>query len=611
MQHIILLITFVFMVLSCTLFKTTTSKNEDVYCNIYVCQNEKERAVSFQNEVIEIDKNKFALHFYNKPYDAENKAFYATQIALFYSAAHMPVLEPGKSVDSVACFSTGTGLATARSGKYESLSFDTSGHHYLFYQNEKSKRVKLLHASDDILKLEFEIDSLNFMGHTVAMSEIQISEFYLLLFTDKNLDKRIDKGECKRLTFRIKDNYKGWHVPYWNMQDSLGQTPLHKLFLYKQWDDAGIQQRTQLFREALLLESTNLNIQDALGNTAMHYALGTHYFKPDKKYEEHPIQLIKILLNSDRSDVNIRNYYYNNTPLQQYLMEGDLGVNRLSDRGIELVKLFLQRNDLRLNNQNNVNYTAYDYANRKNWLDNKHTGLINKLKAKEQYNSGASEELSQFIHQLDFDASESEKDFYKTNIQLCLDHDANPNVIKYQLARTPLTWFCYTTNRPYGYSEEEIQSNFRLRSALLQQLMQTPGIDINLPDYIGETALHYAVKGKATILVKTLLDNPQTNINSQNSEGNTPLMEFIEDLKFHNLNSGKDIYDCLQVLTSDFERLNLKVINYKGNTTLDLIDIWLLDDGRGELYKRFNPDVYNYLKELKQRIEIKIRQSPL
>ncbi|MDQ2177855.1 ankyrin repeat domain-containing protein [Marinifilum sp. D714] len=587
------------------MLKIQGSKRSDNYSTVYVFQNGTELPISTQSDTIEIDKSKFALRFYNKRFDLANEKFYATRIAAFYYVSRLPVVETGMAIDTIECFAPGTGMATAKNGGYEALRFNSSAHHYLFYQNEKNKRVNLLGSLGDMLKLEFEIDSLNFMGYSTAMSEIKVSEFYLLLFTDRNQNQIVDQGECKKITIRVKDNYKGWKVPYWNMQDSLGQTPLHKLFLFEQWEHINGRQKLTLLQEALSLDSTNPNIQDAMGNTALHYALRAYYLEKEKKSCNHPIELIKLLLNSPKVDVNIRNYYYNNNPLQQYLMSGNIGVNRINDRGIELISLFLNRDDLQLNSLNNVNFSAFDYASRKNWLDDKNTELIDKLKPNEEYNNGASQELSKFVYRIGTDAKIDEVDFYKENIKLCLDYNANPNVIKNQLARTPLTWLCYTKNRSYGYSDKEIQSNLQLRSELVKQLMQNPDIDLNLPDYIGATALHYAVDGYATVLVKTLVSNPKMNVNSQNSAGNTPLMQMIQNLNHLSLGSQKDACACLKELISDSSRLDFRVLNYKGESTLDLIHSWLLDKDRGDRNKRLYPEISTCLEELKQTIENK------
>jgi len=601
--HLITFALIAFLLQSCSTLKISESKYSDICSTVYVFQNGIEVPIHSNSDTIQITKSKFTLRFYNKRYDSENKSFYATRIAAFYDTSNIPEMKTVMTIDSLDCFKPGTGLAATKNGGYESLHFNSNAHHYLYYQNEDSKRVNSIALSGDLHKLEFEIDSLNFMGHFTAMSEIQVGEFYLLLFSDRNNNRIVDEGEYKRLTIRVKENYNGWTVPYWNRQDTLGQTPLHRLFLGKHWQDISNKQTLTLLQEALSLDSTNPNIQDAKGNTALHYALDMHYMGKNKRYVEHPIELIKTLLTNRKCDVNIRNYYYNNNPLQQYLMSGNIGVNSINARGMELIRLFLTRDDLQLNSLNNVNFTAFDYASKINWLENENTAIINKLKSAEVYNYGASQELSKFICRIDFNATIKDLDFYKENIKLCFDYDADPNVIEGQVARSPLGWLCHATGRPYGYSDEEIQSNLLLKAELTKQLMQQVDLDLNQKDYIGETALHYAVDDYATVLVKTLLSNSNTNINSQNSAGNTPLMKMIQNFRYLSSRSKEDAYNCIKILTSDSSRLNFRMLNYNGKSTLDLINDWLFDKERGDINKKLYPKISICLEELKHKIE--------
>jgi len=601
--HLIAFALIAFLLQSCSTLNISENKHPDNYQTVYVFQKGIEVPILAHSDTLEIDKSKFALRFYHKRFDAENKQFYATRLAAFYDVSQYPAIEMGISIDSLACFKAGTGMATAKNGSYESLQFNSQAHHYLFYQNEENKRVNLIDSLGDMHKLEFEIDSLNFMGDVTAMSKTQVNEFYLLLVTDGNNNRIVDKGEYKRLTIRVKEDYKGWTVPFWNRQDSLGQTPLHKLFSFQQWENITNKQRSELVQEAFLLESTNVNIQDAKGNTALHYALDMHYKKSEKRYCVHPIELIQLLLINRKCDVNLRNYFYNNNPLQQYLMSGNIGVNKINARGMKIIGLFLSREDLQLNSLNNVSFTAFDYASKINWLENENTKTVNRLKPNEEYNYGASQELSQFINRIGFNATINDVDFYKENIKLCFDYNANPNVIEYQVARTPLGYLCYSKSRHYGYSDEEIQSNLQLRAALIEQLMQIPGIDINLPDCNGATALHYALDDYATVLVKTLLSNPNTNINSQNSFGNTPLMQMIQDIKYLRSRLKKEAYNCLKVLSSDINRIDFKVLNYQGLSILDLVNDWLYNKDRADVNKGLYPNIYTCLEEFKRAIE--------
>lgn len=58
---------------------------------------------------------------------------------------------------------------------------------------------------------------------------------------------------------------------------------------------------------------------------------------------------------------------------------------------------------------------------------------------------------------------------------------------------------------------------------LAQLILQKPGIDINMRDHTGCTALHYAAHNNQLKIVQMLLGLPGIEINAQDLEGNTPL----------------------------------------------------------------------------------------
>jgi len=95
-------------------------------------------------------------------------------------------------------------MAPAKSGKYESLIFNNRGHHYTFYENRKSNRLKLIDDSGNLLKLEFEINSLYYNNKKVKMENTELKEFYIAFLIDRNLNGIIDNGELNKLTIKIK-----------------------------------------------------------------------------------------------------------------------------------------------------------------------------------------------------------------------------------------------------------------------------------------------------------------------------------------------------------------------------------------------------------------------
>lgn len=186
-----------------------TSKNmSKVYGNnsngLTVFQNNKELPLKHLYDSVEIERKKFSLRFYNKQYDSENKAYYSAQIAAFIDKNEFNKIKTGMPKSETSCFSPGSGMAPAKSGKYESLIFNKYGHHYAFYENPESKRLNLIDDTGERLKLEFEINALHYNNKDVNIENSNLDVFYIALFIDQNLNGIIDKGELNKLVIKFK-----------------------------------------------------------------------------------------------------------------------------------------------------------------------------------------------------------------------------------------------------------------------------------------------------------------------------------------------------------------------------------------------------------------------
>lgn len=186
------------------MLKAGKENKESFLTQLTVFQNGAEHPINNFSESIEIDRRDFSFRFYNKKYDSENKKFYAAQIAAFSDKSEMDKLKIGLAKSDIPCFEPGSGMAPDESGKYESLIFNNSAHHYVLYENAESKRANLLKDSGELIRLEFEIKSLSYHNKDVKMAETDLKEFYIAFLIDKNLNGIIDTGELNKLTIKIK-----------------------------------------------------------------------------------------------------------------------------------------------------------------------------------------------------------------------------------------------------------------------------------------------------------------------------------------------------------------------------------------------------------------------
>ena len=169
---------------------------------LYLYQDGVESLV--KKKSISVSKNNFALRFYLKDYSSKSR--YSARLAAFTDKKDLSYLKEGVSILDISYFEPGSGMAPDRSGRYESLIFNNNGHHYLIYEDESSKRVKLLEDQGDYKKVEFEISSLFFyhQRNQSYMTDTDLDEFYLAIFFDRNLNEIIDEGELRKLTVKIR-----------------------------------------------------------------------------------------------------------------------------------------------------------------------------------------------------------------------------------------------------------------------------------------------------------------------------------------------------------------------------------------------------------------------
>jgi hypothetical protein len=195
-------------------------KNEDIFKvpkPIYIYQNKTEQVVTEQESEIHIEKAPFKIRFYNSTYSIDKHN--STQIAVFLNDSEFNKIKTNTPIKDVPCFGPGTGYAMYADGTDKDLLFENHnhylGHHYLFYENESSRRVNLLEDYGDFLKLEFEVNQFHIRNSNNGLQtrdtiikknipEVDITKFYLAILIDNNLNDTINDGELHKLIVNFK-----------------------------------------------------------------------------------------------------------------------------------------------------------------------------------------------------------------------------------------------------------------------------------------------------------------------------------------------------------------------------------------------------------------------
>lgn len=198
------------IILAClALCACTSSKKLNRSANIetdkvYIVQNGWQTEVGNKMKSIELEKEAFSIRFLSKPYNSEKKEYYAAGLVAITDEAELHKISTGMQENETAYFELGSGLAAHKSTGYEGeLFIDAIGQHYLYYENESSKRVNLLKKMDELLLLEFDVERFNRNEKTTVISESTLNELHLIIYIDRNLNEVIDKGELYKMTVRF------------------------------------------------------------------------------------------------------------------------------------------------------------------------------------------------------------------------------------------------------------------------------------------------------------------------------------------------------------------------------------------------------------------------
>ncbi len=142
-------------------------------------------------------KEPFAIDYFCREYSEKDKKFYAAQIAVLSSYDDVKDLHAGQSLESIAYFEPGTGMAPDESNRYESIFITNDGHNYLYYYNEKDRRVDVISRHDNFMEFEWPVSKFYINDVDVTIRDIKFDVLYFVILINDNLNSTVDPGELK------------------------------------------------------------------------------------------------------------------------------------------------------------------------------------------------------------------------------------------------------------------------------------------------------------------------------------------------------------------------------------------------------------------------------
>ncbi len=174
---------------------SATAATQPFHTEPVLIQNTDKNEITQENSSLTLRKEPFTLQFRNAFYNTRKEQFYSVQVALIEKEEDLAHIEEGMPVSLIPYFETGTGMPSDEDGSYSSAVLNSYGHHYLYYENEQNKSVRLVSKKEGTGRFEWDVERLYIDGKDYPVSKIPLTSFYFVCLNDSNLNGIIDSGE--------------------------------------------------------------------------------------------------------------------------------------------------------------------------------------------------------------------------------------------------------------------------------------------------------------------------------------------------------------------------------------------------------------------------------
>ncbi|MBP2832263.1 hypothetical protein J8281_08700 [Aquimarina sp. U1-2] len=195
-------LTIVFLLLLSTVFISCNEKMSVDTNKIYFVQNNTIQSGSGVVYNIQLNRDEFEIHFFNKEYIREKQLLYAAQIAALPSKDELDAIKVGMQKTETTCFIPGTGMAAKENG-YTALVINAEGHHYLKYTPDAINRVKKVGEKNGLHQLAFSVKAIDDKYSEAPIKSSKVKTLYLAIFIDRNLDGIINKEDLTKVTISL------------------------------------------------------------------------------------------------------------------------------------------------------------------------------------------------------------------------------------------------------------------------------------------------------------------------------------------------------------------------------------------------------------------------
>lgn len=164
---------------------------------ITLVQNATSKIISKENDRINLKKQPFTLQFYSKFHNSKKENFNGLKVTIVKNEANLQVIEEGNPVNLIPFFEEFSAVLPDSDGFYSAVVISDYVHHYLFYENDANKNIKLISKKNDIGLFEWNVDRFYLEGKEFPIQSLKENKLTFIFLNDFNSNKIIDADELR------------------------------------------------------------------------------------------------------------------------------------------------------------------------------------------------------------------------------------------------------------------------------------------------------------------------------------------------------------------------------------------------------------------------------
>lgn len=164
---------------------------------ITISQDQTNKIITKENELINLKKRPFTIQFQSKFHNSKRENFNGLKVTIVKNEADLQVIEEGNPINLIPFFEEVSAVSPDSDGFYSSAVISDYVHHYLFYEDDINKNIKLISKKNEIGLFEWTIDRFYSEGKEFPIESLKENKLTFILLNDYNSNKIIDADELR------------------------------------------------------------------------------------------------------------------------------------------------------------------------------------------------------------------------------------------------------------------------------------------------------------------------------------------------------------------------------------------------------------------------------